>query len=155
MQPKLALAGALLATIAIAGEAKAQARVEVGILTCWARGSTGHLVTSTKYLRCRFQRQGRDEYYRGSIAKFGIDVGSTAKTAITWAVLAPTANPPPRSLSGDYGGIGAEATAGYGLGANALIGGSRRGIILQPLSVQAQKGFNIAAGVATFALRAE
>jgi hypothetical protein len=82
---------ALLATIAIAGEGKAQARIEVGILTCWARGSTGHLVTSTKYLRCRFQRQGRDEFYRGSIAKFGIDVGSTAKTAITWAVLAPTA----------------------------------------------------------------
>ena len=27
---------------------------------------------------------------------------------------------------------------GYGIGANALIGGSRRGFILQPLSVQAQ-----------------
>ena len=53
-------------------------------------------------------------------------------TAIASAVLAPTANPPPRSLNGDYSGIGAEATAGYGVGANALIGGSRRGIILQP-----------------------
>ena len=63
MQPKLALAGALLATIASAGEAKAQARVEVGILTCWARGSTGHLVTSTKYLRCRFQRLARGEKF--------------------------------------------------------------------------------------------
>ena len=70
-------------------------------------------------------------------------------------MLAATANPPPRSLSGDYGGIGAEATAGYGPSANALIGGSRRGIILQPLSVQAQKGFHIADGVATLALRPE
>jgi hypothetical protein len=41
------------------------------------------------------------------------------------------------------------------LGPNALIGGSRRGVILQPLSVQAQKGLNIAAGVAALALQAE
>jgi len=34
----------------------------------------------------------------------------------------PTANPPPRSLAGTNGGIGAEATVGYGIGANALIG---------------------------------
>ena len=71
------LASAVLASFAIAGEARAQARVEVGILTCTARGSTGHIVTSTKYLRCRFQRPGRDEFYRGSISKFGIDLGST------------------------------------------------------------------------------
>ena len=57
-------------------------------------------------------------------------------------MLAPRANPPPRSLAGTYGGIGAEATVGYGIGANALIGGSRRGFILQPLSVQAQTGLN-------------
>jgi Protein of unknown function (DUF992) len=106
------LAGAVLASFAIAGEARAQARVEVGSLTCTARGSTGHIVTSTKYLRCRFQRPGRDEFYRGSISKFGIDLGSTGTTAIAWAVLAPTANPPPRSLHGACGGIGAEATAG-------------------------------------------
>jgi hypothetical protein len=155
MQRTFALAGAVLASFAIAGEARAQARVEVGILTCTARGSTGFLVTSTKYLRCRFQRPGRDEFHRGSISKFGVGLGSTGKTAIAWAVLAPTANPPPRSLSGDYGGIGAEVNAGYGVGANALIGGSRRGIILQPLSVQAQKGLNIAAGVAALALQAE
>jgi hypothetical protein len=118
MQRTVALAGAVLASFAIAGEARAQARVEVGILTCTARGSTGYIVTSTKYLRCRFQRPGRDEFYRGSISKFGIDLGSTGKTAMAWAVLAPTANPPPRSLSGDYGGgIGAEVTAGYGVGA--------------------------------------
>jgi Protein of unknown function (DUF992) len=70
-------------------------------------------------------------------------------------VLAPTANPPLRSLNGDYGGIGAQATASYGVGANALIGASRRGIILQPLSIQAQKGLKIAAGVAALALWAE
>jgi hypothetical protein len=44
---------------------------------------------------------------------------------------------------------------GYGIGANALIGGSRRGFILQPLSVQAQTGLNIAAGVRSLVLSAD
>src|SRR5262249_8324274 len=87
---------------------------------------------SSKHLRCRFERQGRHKSYRGTMSKFGIDLGSTGNTVSTWAVLAPTANAPPRSLSGDYGGIGAQATAGYGVGANALIGGSRRGIVCSP-----------------------
>jgi hypothetical protein len=39
--------------------------------------------------------------------------------------------------------------------ANALLGGWRRGIVLQPLSVQAQKGLNILAGVTALALRAD
>jgi hypothetical protein len=155
MYRMLALAGAVLVGCGVAGEVQAQTRVEIGILTCTARGSTGLIVTSTKYLRCRFQRPGRDEFYRGSISKFGLDLGSTERTAIAWAVLAPTANPARRSLDGAYGGIGAEATAGYGVGANALIGGSRRSIVLQPLSVQAQKGLNIAAGVESLALRGE
>jgi len=150
----LAMAGAALAVLAAASAAQAQARVEVGVLTCNARGGTGFIITSTKYFRCRFNRPGRDEYYRATISKFGIDIGTTTATAIAWAVLAPTANLPPRSLAGNYGGIGAEATVGVGVGANALIGGSRRGIILQPLSVQAQKGLNIAAGIESLQLRA-
>jgi hypothetical protein len=155
MQRTWVLAGVLIAACAITGQARAQARVEVGVLSCSARGSTGLIVTSTKYLRCRFHRPGRDEFYRGTISKFGIDIGSTKATNIGWAVLAPTANLPSGSLNGNYGGIGAEATAGYGVGANALIGGSRRSIVLQPLSVQAQKGLNIAAGVESLILRAE
>src|SRR5262245_6821332 len=154
MPRALAIVVLLLAQSAIT-EAQAQARVEVGILTCTARASTGYIVTSTKYLRCRFVRSGPDEFYRGSIAKFGLDLASTQHTTMTWAVLAPTTNLPRRSLSGDYGGVGAEATAGYGVGANALIGGSSRGIILQPLSVEVQTGFNLAAGVTALALRAD
>ena len=45
MRRTLALASAVLASFAMAGEATAQARVEVGILTCTARVSTGHIVT--------------------------------------------------------------------------------------------------------------
>ena len=151
----LAGAGAALAAVLFVTQAHAQARVEVGVLTCTARQSTGFIIGSTKYMRCRFHRPGRDEYYRGTISKFGLDIGSTKATSIAWAVFAPTANLPPRSLNGTYGGVGAEATVGVGVGANALVGGSRRSIILQPVSVQAQKGLNIAAGVEALELRAD
>jgi len=155
MQRTLALAGALLSTFAASSAVKAQPRVEVGILSCAARATTGTIFASSKSLYCRFERPGGFELYRGRIARFGLELGSAGTTAIAWAVLAPTANPPPRSLAGRYGGIGAEATAGYGIGANALIGGSRRGVILQPLSVQAQTGFSIGAGVEELVLSAD
>jgi hypothetical protein len=148
------MAGAALAALAVASGAEAQTRVEVGMLTCAARGSKGFIVGSSRELRCRFQRQGRDEFYRGTIDKIGLDIGSTKQAKIGWAVLAPTSNLPPRSLNGTYAGVSAEATVGLGIGANALVGGSQRSIILQPLSVQAQEGLNIAAGVSKLRLRA-
>src|SRR5258705_9977879 len=41
-----------------------------------------------------------------------------------------------RSLAGQYAGGTAAVAAGYGLGANALIGGGSRSIALQPVSVE-------------------
>ena len=143
-----------LTTLA-APQAEAQARVEIGVLTCTVRGGTGFIIGSTKDLRCRFNRPGRDEFYYGSISKFGLDIGTTKQSTIAWAVLAPTANLRPGSLNGNYGGVSAEATIGLGVGANALVGGSSKSIILQPLSVQAQQGLNLAAGVAALQLRAD
>ena len=132
MHRTLALAGALIGVIAAVSAVEAQPRVEVGILSCATGSTSGTIFASSKSLYCRFQRSGHDELYRGRIDRFGLDLGSTGKTAIAWAVLAPTANPPPRSLAGTYAGIGAEATVGYGIGANALSAGSRRGCIQQP-----------------------
>jgi hypothetical protein len=149
MARNAAILAAMVAVAAVAsGEAQAQARVEVGVLTCTVRGGSGFIIGSTKDLRCRFNKPGRDEFYHGTISKFGLDIGATKQTAIAWAVFAPTARLPPGSLNGNYGGVSAEATVGLGVGANALIGGSNKNIILQPLSVQAQQGLNIAAGVA-------
>jgi hypothetical protein len=148
-----AIAAAALAA-AFSAPAAAQARVEVGVLRCSVEGGVGLIVGSTKGMSCVFQRRGADEYYSGRVTKVGLDVGITRRTEIRWAVFAPTANVPPASLAGVYGGVSAEATLGVGVGANALIGGSRRSIILQPLSVQGQTGLNIAAGVAGLRLRA-
>ena len=148
------LAFAALATIATATPAAAQARVELGVLRCTVDGGVGLIVGSSKGMRCVFRRRGADEYYSGRVTKIGLDIGLTRRTIITWAVFAPTANIPPASLVGVYAGVSAEATLGVGVGANALIGGSRQSIILQPLSVQGQTGLNIAAGVAGLRLRA-
>ncbi len=56
-----------------------------------------------------------------------------------WTVLAPTRNVNPSDLRGNYAGVSAGAAIGVGLGANALVGGSRNTIALQPLSVQARR----------------
>ena len=149
-------AGAMIAALAGATAAQAQdARVEIGVLSCTVAGGSGFIFGSSKALDCVFERaEGADESYRGAIRKFGIDLGSTTQGAIVWGVLAPTANIPPGSLTGTYGGVSAEATVGVGVGANALIGGSDRSIILQPLSVGAQQGLNFAVGIAELTLNA-
>jgi uncharacterized protein DUF992 len=148
------LGTAAVAALAFVASPQAQSRVEVGVLTCTAASSTGFIVGSTRDVRCRFQRRGKDETYSGTISKFGIDIGTTQKAQIAWAVLAPSSSLPRRSLVGGYGGVSAEATVGVGVGANALIGGSDKSIVLQPLSVQAQKGLNLAAGVQSLQLSA-
>ncbi len=55
-------------------------------------------------------------------------------------------------LEGDYAGATASATIGVGLGANVLIGGLDKSIALQPLSVEGNKGLNIAAGIGAISL---
>lgn len=138
------LAG-LVAPAHAAGE-----RIQAGVLHCTVRSGTNFLVGSTKDLACRFEPAGAGpvEFYRGEITRVGLDLGRTRATDIRWAVLAPKTGLRPGALSGKYGGVSAEASAGAGVGANALIGGLERSIALNPLSLQTQAGVNIAAGVA-------
>ena len=71
---------------------------------------------------------------------------------MAWIVFAP-GKLKSGSLRGSYQGVSAEATVGIGLGANVLIGGFKKSINLQPISVQAQIGLNIAAGLGSLNLR--
>jgi hypothetical protein len=149
-----ALASAATVAALLAGPAVAQDHVEAGVLRCNVAGGIGFIVGSTKDLTCQFERaDGSVGNYTGVIRKFGLDIGETKETVIVWGVLGPSKQVAPGSLAGGYGGVTAEATVGVGLGANALIGGSNKQIILQPLSVQAQEGLNIAAGVSAIELR--
>ena len=147
-----ALVAALGLASAFAAPADAQGGVNVGTLTCNVSGAWGFIFGSTRNLACTFTGPGHVEYYRGQISKFGVDIGYTQGGVLIWTVFAPTAVLAPGSLAGTYAGGTASATVGVGIGANALIGGSGNTIALQPLSITANRGLNVAAGIAAMTL---
>lgn len=150
----------LLAATAIAlvsaPAAQAQSGVQLGQLTCEVAGGTGFIFGSSKDLDCTFT-PANDRYeiedYKGVINKYGIDIGVTSKTVILWTVVAAEEDKfRPGALSGTYSGASGEASFGAGLGANALVGGSRKSFALQPLSVSTGRGVNVAVGFAQIKL---
>lgn len=140
----------LLATLSPQkAEAQASSRglTQVGVLRCDVSAGIGVIIGSTRQLACTFQpRRGPLERYQGTIRHTGLDIGATTRGVMLWGVLAPS-RLPRFALAGRYVGASAEATLGVGVGANALVGGSNQTITLQPVSVQAQLGVNIALGV--------
>jgi hypothetical protein len=130
-------------------------RVQVGVLACSVAPGVGLIVGSQRSLSCTFDRtNGRDETYSGTITRLGLDIGVTGEGRMVWAVFAPSQGVQSGALAGDYVGASAEASAGVGLGANALVGGFERSLGLQPVSVQGQTGVNLALGVAGLNLQA-
>lgn len=148
---------ATAAMLALPLSAHAQQGVEVGVLDCMVDGGAGFIVGSSKDVACTYDPADDSlptEQYFGNISKIGLDVGVTGASVMQWLVLAPTANIyAPGALAGDYAGASAQVTAGVGVGANLLVGGSDRSFTLQPLSVQTQTGLNLAVGVSRFELR--
>ncbi|HEY4191578.1 MAG TPA: DUF992 domain-containing protein [Mesorhizobium sp.] len=153
MKMKLACASALLATMIMAAPASAGS-LELGVLDCTIDGGTGYLIASNKGVACTFRpHNGRaSEAYTGVISKIGVDLGITHQGALQWAVLAATKDGPEDKLAGNYVGVNAEASVVTGGGANLLVGGFHDSITLQPLSVQAQTGLNLAVAVTSIEL---
>jgi len=151
---KYAFAVVVLAALGLlpAG-ANAASGVKVGVLSCGIAGGVGLILGSSKKIDCVYQPSGdgRPEHYSGRINKLGVDIGVTGQSVVVWAVFAP-GKVNKGGLQGTYVGASAEATAVLGLGANALVGGFKRSVGLQPLSIQAQTGLNVAAGVAELTL---
>ena len=128
--------------------------VNVGSLVCNVASGWGFIFGSSKDLRCTFRQNDRHAvHYIGSISKFGVDLGYTEGGILVWNVVAPTSDVRPGSLDGDYVGVTADATVGIGVGANVLLGGLKKSIALQPLSVQGNDGLNVAAGIGEITLR--
>jgi hypothetical protein len=154
---RIAIAAVSIAAVAITAfmvpPVKAQgSRVQVGTLRCSLSSSIGLVVGSERNVSCIFRADNApDEAYEGRLTKIGLDLGFTTGGKIIWAAFANT-NRYEGMLSGRYLGATAEASIAVGLGANVLIGGSSGSVALQPLSVQEQKGFDIAAGVGELAL---
>jgi Protein of unknown function (DUF992) len=133
----------------------AQNRVQAGTLACRIGPGVGAVIASHRQMRCRFNPRsgGRVEDYSGTITRFGLDVGVTAASAMTWVVFVRTRTFRSGALAGHYVGASADASLGAGAGAKALVGGSRRSTVLQPFSLVGQVGINLAVGITGLTLR--
>jgi hypothetical protein len=155
---RLMMGAAVLAAgaLALAGTADAAPHgVKVGTLTCNVASGWGFVFGSSKDLHCTFRPSSHSsEHYTGTISKFGVDIGYTEGGVLVWGVFAPSSDVREGALAGDYAGATASATVGVGLGANVLIGGLDKSIALQPLSVEGNRGLNVAAGVGAISLSA-
>jgi Protein of unknown function (DUF992) len=155
--PRIHFTG-LLAALAIAFTMPAFAQtqpVRVGGLTCNTGPRVGLVLGSRQDMACVFRSSatGGRYNYRGTIRRIGVDLGITRGGTLVWAVFAPTSHVGRGTLRGNYVGASGNAALGVGLGANVLIGGSRRTISLQPLSVEGQIGISLAMTVASLTLR--
>ena len=154
MMRKFACAAAAALLIPILAAPANAGNFKLGILSCDIDGGAGYVIASNKGLSCTFKpsRGGGREHYTGIISKLGVDLGVTHQGTLEWAVLALSSDYDDGQLAGTYLGVNAEASVVTGGGANLLVGGFQRSFTLQPLSVQAQTGVNLAVAVTSMAL---
>lgn len=146
--PYFAAISAAAVVLAIPASASAE-RFRVGRLLCFSEPRIGLVLGSAQSLRCVFDglRPPRRYLYEGRIRRLGLDLGVTSAGTLSWAVFARTSRIGVGTLRGSYVGASGTLALGPGLGANVLIGGSRRSIMLQPISIERSIGLNLAAGV--------
>jgi len=147
------IAVAVMMVLALCAPARAQdqpkATVRAGYLTCHVASGWGFVFGSSRTVNCTYTRdQSHTEYYSGSITKFGADIGYLSSAVMLWAVVVPTTDLGEGALAGHYGGATASVALGVGAGANILVGGFKKSIALQPVSIEGQNGLNVAAGIA-------
>jgi hypothetical protein len=151
----VAVAIGLMAAMASEAAAQVPSGTKVGTLNCQLAPNIGFIIGSHDPMRCQYIPNGPfpPEYYDGVINTIGLDIGFTTGGGMAWAVFAPTVGPPRGGLAGLYVGASGSVTAGVGVGANVLFGGSGRSFALQPVSVQAQGGLDLTLGVSGLELR--
>jgi Protein of unknown function (DUF992) len=148
-------AALLTMSVMAASSAHAQgAKVKVGTLVCKGQGGIGLIVGSKERLMCTYSpsgKGGKRELY-GTITRIGLDIGIKGKSTIIWTVLSSTTMLPDDALRGSFVGASADVALGIGGGANVLVGGNNKSVVLQPLSIKGQTGINLAVGVSGLTL---
>jgi hypothetical protein len=141
--------------LALGAQAHAQGRPKayIGALSCNVSGSVGFILGSTKELSCVFLTvNGTSELYRGSIDRFGIDIGYTKAIHVLWHVYSLGSDRGAGALGGKYLGSQGSITFGSGVGGNLLLGGRNNEIVLQTAGMQGNAGYNFADGIAEISL---
>lgn len=147
----LALAAAFLPVQAMAAEEVSSSGTKAGILTCKTVPGSGTnlLIHSTTDVTCEFKSTagGSVEYYKGETGVgLGIDVDIKREETIGYTVFSADFKEGTYQLAGKYGGAGASATVGVGVGAQVLVGGNKRSISLQPIALSGSTGGGVTAG---------
>ncbi|MCX7304153.1 MAG: DUF992 domain-containing protein [Hyphomicrobiales bacterium] len=147
------LAGVAL-SISVAAQAWA-ATAQVGVLKCDTSIGIGEILIRKQTMTCVFTRNdGTTETYSGTIHEYGVELGEIKEAHLIWAVISGSTKSVNGLLSGKYTGVSADVAAGFGAGADLLVGGTEMAFALQPLAVDGETGINIAAGVAQVELAA-
>lgn len=128
------------------------ADVELGILRCKSipESRVNLVIRSTVDIKCKLKYAGgAEESYKGETGiAVGLDLSFKSDEEFAFAVIAATGiKPGNHPLTGKYVGGKASASAGIGLGAAALIGGSRDSFGLNPLALETNRGAGIAGGI--------
>jgi len=141
--------------LALTATTPAHAYVEAGSLNCRSPGPAGFIVVSARVFDCVFAPASGapPQYYRGTVSRFGAQIGFTNDVALGWIVLAATSRLGPGALAGGYVGVSGGAAIGVGVGGNGLVGGLNNSFALQPVSVEAQTGLNVIATVTALDLQ--
>jgi hypothetical protein len=123
--------------------------VASGFLKCDVAGNLSFVFGSSRDIKCVYDPGAgkAPQNYTGTIKTFGVDIGYQSSGVMVWGVIAPTNDMGSGALAGDYAGATATVAAGLGVGANALVGGYKDSVALQPLSVEGVVGINVAAGI--------
>ena len=140
--------------VAAAGDARAASGVKVGYLQCSVGAGMSEFVTSSRKLDCTFSGFSSSERYTGELRVYGVDITYVDQGVIGWAVFAASMSPNAGELAGEYGGAGATAAIGLGLGANVLIGGLNNSFTVQPVSLEGIVGGGVSLGVVHLTLTA-
>lgn len=142
----LAAAAAVAAAALSASATGANAQgAPAGRLSCHVGGAPGPVVTTQKPMECRFTpRRGPVQRYTGVVRSFSLDVNAIKRSTMAWRVFGPYARAPLGAVAGSFA-----STGGAG---SQLIGGPEKDVTLQPLPLQGNRGFNVAAGVTALEL---
>src|SRR5258705_12827922 len=157
---KTFIAGAVLSVALAASSAipasAAGSGVKAGFLKCDVAGNLSFIFGSSRDIKCVYNpgNNQAEQNYDGSIKTFGVDIGYQKSGVMVWGEIAPTNNLGAGALAGDYVGATATVAVGLGVGANALVGGYKDSIALQPFSVQGMEGLNVAGGIGALTLKA-
>lgn len=131
------------------------AQLKLGTLTCEGEGAVGLILGSQEKLKCALTPADGSgvRYYNGTITRVGLDIGVRGESVLVWTVLGSTTAQTYETLGGDFAGVSADIAAGIGAGANVLVGGNQKSIVLQPVSLKGETGISLAAGVSGLSLR--